>query len=83
MYLEHVFLSTTLSTGNKEQRPQSTQTWAAFKRFVETVNGTLNGNKVYHPRLLIQDNGSEWKSTFKNGMDRRRSKYKGYYEKYT
>ena len=82
VYLEHVYLNTALSTGSKEQRPQSSQTWAAFKRFVDTVNRTINHAEFYHPRLLIQDNGSEWKSTFKNGMERRRGEHKGYYQQY-
>lgn len=60
VFMRHVYLNTQLSTGAKEQRPQSAQTWKIFEEFISAVNQVAPGSTQLHPRLVVCDLGSEF-----------------------
>merc|ERR1712196_607741 len=78
VFMRHVFLNTQLSTGSREQRPQSAQTWKIFEEFISAVNQVAPGSTL-HPRLVVADLGSEF-SKFPNKLKKLAENHKGYYK---
>ena len=79
VFMRHVFLNTQLSTGSREQRPQSAQTWKIFEEFISAVNQGAAGSSQLHPRLVVADLGSEF-AKFPNKLKKLAEQHKGYYK---
>ena len=79
VFMRHVYLNTQLSTGAKEQRPQSAQTWKIFEEFISAVNQVAPGSTQLHPRLVVCDLGSEF-AKFPKKLAKLAEQHKGYYK---
>jgi len=78
------------NAGSPSSRPQSDATFKAFTEFVNLVNnvrlqhhvrkkGNKRGFREILPKLVVHDNGSEFKREWIQGMEKLKKKHAGYF----